>query len=238
MDSLESSLKECIQARARITAVMDEVAQIARDGRVGADGELPESYEQHLSSVFDGVPEGSEFARDDQYKSLLKVTQVGRLPVPITSVPSLLPGTTKPPTCRRVMRARARSRPALLTAPHSHADANAQPQAAGAMDDDVVAEDDDDDDEAALKCPITTMRLEDPERANCGHTFSKLAIRSMLRKKNGTIVCPVAGCNKPIKTADLQKDAEKVVALRRLDKAAAASQRATAADDDDEEDAL
>ena len=75
MDSLESSLKECIQARARITAVMDEVAQIARDGRVGADGELPESYEQHLSSVFDGVPEGSEFARDDQYKSLLKVTQ-------------------------------------------------------------------------------------------------------------------------------------------------------------------
>ena len=47
MDSLESSLKECIQARARITAVMDEVAQIARDGRVGADGELPESYEQY-----------------------------------------------------------------------------------------------------------------------------------------------------------------------------------------------
>ena len=44
--------------------------------------------------------------------------------------------------------------------------------------------------------------------------------------------------NKPIKTADLQKDAEKVVALRRLDKATAASQRATAADDDDEEDAL
>ena len=52
----------------------------------------------------------------------------------------------------------------------------------------------------------------------------------MLRKKNGTIVCPVAGCNKPIKTADLQKDAEKVVALRRLDKAAAASQRAAKPD--------
>ena len=175
MDSLESSLKECIQARARIAAVMDEVAQIARDGCVGDDGELPESYERHLASVFEGVPEGSEFARDDQYKSLLKVTQVGPLSVPrALHAPSLLPAP--------MPHASTRSRPALLTAPRSRADANAQPQAAGAMDDDVVAEDDDGDDEAALRCPITTMRLEDPERANCGHTFSKQAIRSMLRR--------------------------------------------------------
>merc|ERR1712196_76052 len=97
-----------------------------------------------------------------------------------------------------------------------------QPQAS-VEDDDVVAEDDDEDEEAALKCPITTMTLEKPERANCGHTFSAAAIRAMLKAKNGNIICPVAGCNKQIKTADLKKDQEKVVQLRRL----AASQRET-----------
>ncbi|CAO3633134.1 unnamed protein product [Cunninghamella blakesleeana] len=68
------------------------------------------------------------------------------------------------------------------------------------MDDD---NDDDNDDiviaatKKSFKCPITTTWLEEPVTNKiCGHTFSKAAILSLIRRARGNRVeCPIPGCH-------------------------------------------
>jgi hypothetical protein len=79
----------------------------------------------------------------------------------------------------------------------------------------------DDDDEiqvvrsaGSLKCPLTSMLLEEPVKSkHCGHTYSKQAILSHLRVRKQ---CPVAGCNNNTLTeSQLEPDQETEILVRR-----------------------
>jgi hypothetical protein len=66
----------------------------------------------------------------------------------------------------------------------------------------------------SLKCPLTSMLLEEPVKSkNCGHTYSKQAILNHLRVRKQ---CPVAGCNNhTLNESQLEPDQEKEMQVRR-----------------------
>ena len=59
----------------------------------------------------------------------------------------------------------------------------------------------------SLKCPITLSLLEEPVRnSKCPHVYSKAAIMEMLRRGQGRIPCPVAGCGADVTKIQLSED--------------------------------
>lgn len=84
-----------------------------------------------------------------------------------------------------------------------------------ARDQEARGDDDDDDGDLEmtyrskrnLKCPITMMTFREPVRSKvCVHVFSRDAVMEMLRRNDGEIECPVAGCDKFLTQQDLQRD--------------------------------
>ena len=94
-------------------------------------------------------------------------------------------------------------------------------------------------DASNLKCPITTLMLEDPVKSsNCTHLYSRVAIENQIRR--GDRKCPVPGCsNHQLSLADLTPDsgAEFMVRreLRRLQMERENQISQTVDDDSDEE---
>jgi Zinc-finger of the MIZ type in Nse subunit len=71
-----------------------------------------------------------------------------------------------------------------------------------------------------LKCPITTMYMENPHKNKvCGHTYGLDAITQLIRnagRGRGRCKCPVAGCTNSAVTVDqLEKDIETEYAIKR-----------------------
>ncbi|KAG2213351.1 hypothetical protein INT46_007210 [Mucor plumbeus] len=59
----------------------------------------------------------------------------------------------------------------------------------------------------SLKCPITTIWLNEPVTSNkCKHTYSKKAIYSLFPSHSHAIACPIPGCNKTVARTDLMDD--------------------------------
>lgn len=92
-----------------------------------------------------------------------------------------------------------------------------------------------------LKCPITTMLMENPVRNTvCGHAYSLDAIVQLLRTNR---TCPVFGCNnKNVVRSHLVEDPDLALKIRRAKKRMSAEKRtmrhtpALELDDDEEED--
>lgn len=66
-----------------------------------------------------------------------------------------------------------------------------------------------------LKCPLTTVLLEDPIRNNfCGHFYSRVAVTEYLRSRQRR--CPVAGChNTQFSESQLVEDQRTALLVRR-----------------------
>ncbi|XP_065183410.1 E3 SUMO-protein ligase NSE2-like [Sycon ciliatum] len=61
--------------------------------------------------------------------------------------------------------------------------------------------------EVSTNCPITQKPFVEPVlNKDCRHTYTKEAILSHLRKKNGRVRCPVLGCVKVVTEAGLVPD--------------------------------
>jgi hypothetical protein len=94
-----------------------------------------------------------------------------------------------------------------------------EPSAAGANaggDDDDIAVMPSDNSGGNLKCPITSMLMEDPYKSKvCGHVYEHDAIKSHL-KKDKQKRCPVAGCiNQGMSEAQLVQDKATANRIRR-----------------------
>ncbi|KAG5187064.1 hypothetical protein JKP88DRAFT_235494 [Tribonema minus] len=60
--------------------------------------------------------------------------------------------------------------------------------------------------EVNLKCSFTGTLFVDPVKSRvCGHTFSK-AILGYIRSKGHAAVCPMGGCNQPMRADDMEPD--------------------------------
>ncbi|KAJ2336393.1 hypothetical protein GGI00_000857 [Coemansia sp. RSA 2681] len=57
------------------------------------------------------------------------------------------------------------------------------------------------------KCPITTTWLNDPVTSKtCKHSYTKQAIMDYLKAQRGECACPVGGCSRRVRAADLFED--------------------------------
>ncbi|KAI8639828.1 zinc-finger of the MIZ type in Nse subunit-domain-containing protein [Parasitella parasitica] len=76
----------------------------------------------------------------------------------------------------------------------------------------LVSSNDDDDivmgpTRISLKCPITTVWLDEPVTSNkCKHTYSKKAIYSLFPSHSHAIPCPIPGCSRTVARIDLKDD--------------------------------
>jgi len=89
---------------------------------------------------------------------------------------------------------------------------------------------------AEVTCPISQMIMTNPcTSKECKHSFDEGSILQLLKKKN-EIKCPISGCGRTIKKADLERDAkiERKVKKYNKEQEKAATQR----DQDNEEDML
>ncbi|KAL7565266.1 hypothetical protein ACA910_014560 [Epithemia clementina (nom. ined.)] len=80
-----------------------------------------------------------------------------------------------------------------------------------------------------LKCPITTMDMEDPvKNTQCGHVYSRKGIEQLMRQSNrgSSCQCPIAGCtNRSVTNDQLEKDLETEVTINRARRRQKAAQQ-------------
>jgi hypothetical protein len=59
-----------------------------------------------------------------------------------------------------------------------------------------------------VTCPITQCVMEQPVTCKlCKHSYDQAAVLELLKKKKGTMSCPIGGCGKMFKEGDLEKSA-------------------------------